>query len=56
VWGCLAKVPLLDFKQENIGPKTFISVFIGYIQNSVAYRFMSLNDFSISESRDAEFF
>ena len=29
---------------------------VGYAQNSATYRFMSLNDFSISESRDAEFF
>ena len=56
MWGCLAKVPLPDFKREKIGPKTFNSVFIGYAQNNVAYRFMSLNDLSISESRDAEFF
>ena len=56
VWGCLAKAPLPDFKRENIGPKNFDSMFICYAQNSVAYRFMSLNEFSISESRDAEFF
>jgi len=30
VWDCLAKVPLPDFKRENIGPKTFDFVFIGY--------------------------
>jgi len=40
-----AKVPLSDFKWENIGPKTFNSLFIGYAQNSVAYEFMLLNDF-----------
>ena len=52
----MAKVPLQNFKQENIGPKTFNSVYFGYAQNNAVYRFMSLNDFSISESRDAEFF
>jgi len=52
----LAKVPLPDFKRKNIGPKTFDSVFVGYAQNSAAYKFMSLNDFSNSESRDVEFF
>ena len=52
----MAKVPLPDFKCENIGPKTFNSVFIGYAENIAAHRFMSLNDFSINESRDAEFF
>ena len=40
----------------NIGSKNSDVVFISYAQNSVAYRFMSLNDYSICESRDAEFF
>ena len=31
-------------------------MFIGYAQNSIAYGFISLNDFFISESRDTEFF
>ena len=56
MWGCSAKVPLPELKQENIGPKIFDFVLVGYAQNNVAYRFMSLNDFSISESRDAKFF
>ena len=56
MWACLAKVPLPDFKQENIGHKTFNYVFISYIKNSLVYRFVSLNDFSISGCSDAEFF
>ena len=56
VWGCLAKVPLPSFKKETIGPRTYDTVFIGYASNSAAYRFMSLSDRSLSESRDAEFF
>ncbi|KAL0373734.1 UNVERIFIED_CONTAM: Retrovirus-related Pol polyprotein from transposon TNT 1-94 [Sesamum radiatum] len=56
VWGCLAKVAYPVFKRPNIGPKTFDCVFIGYAHNSAAYRFMCLNDNSICESRDAEFF
>jgi len=56
VWGCLAKVALPSLKRTNIGPKTFDAVFIGYAQNSAAYRFMSLNDYVISDHRDAEFF
>jgi len=52
----VAKVPLPDFKQENIGSKIFNYVFNGYVQNSAAYRFMSLKDFSVCEPRDAEFF
>lgn len=56
VWGCLAKVGIPTHKRSNIGPKTYDTVFIGYAHNSAAYRFLSLNDYSISESRDAEFF
>lgn len=56
MWGCLAKVALPSHKRSNIGPKTFDAIFIGYAQNSAAYRFMSLSDFSISEYRDADFF
>jgi len=52
----LAKVALPSIKQTNIGPKTFDIVFIGYAQNSAAYKFMSLNDYVISEHRDVEFF
>ncbi|GJV60358.1 hypothetical protein Tco_1466458 [Tanacetum coccineum] len=50
------KVALLDFRKTNIHPKTFDCVFIGYVIDSVAYRFMCLDDNSICESRDAEFF
>ncbi|KAA0055836.1 ty1-copia retrotransposon protein [Cucumis melo var. makuwa] len=56
VWGCLAKVPLPALKKTTVGPKTFDCIFIGYAQNSAAYRFMCLNDKTINESRDAEFF
>ena len=56
VWGCLAKVPFSALKKSTVGSKTFDCIFIGYAQNSVAYRFMCLNDKSINESRDAEFF
>ncbi|RDX80316.1 hypothetical protein CR513_39152, partial [Mucuna pruriens] len=50
VWGCLAKVGLLDFKRTNIGLITIDAVFIGYAQDSVAFRFMSLNNNYILES------
>nr|GEV32689.1 hypothetical protein [Tanacetum cinerariifolium] len=45
-----------DFRKNNIGPKTFDRVFIDYAIDSVAYRFMCLDDNSICESRDSEFF
>jgi len=56
VWGCLAKVGVPDFKCVNVGSKTSDTVFIGYAQNSVAYRVMSLRDHPICESRDAKNF
>ena len=40
VWGCLAKVLLLEPKKRKIGPKTFDVMFIGYVENSVTYRFL----------------
>ena len=49
VWECLLIFPLPKLKRENISPKTFDSVFISYGQNSTAYRFMSLTEFSIYE-------
>jgi len=33
-----------------------MEMFIGYAQNSAAYRFLCLNDNFICESRNAEFF
>lgn len=56
VWGCLAKVGLPQFRRTNVGPKTFDCVFVGYALNNAAYRFMSLSDNSVCESRDVEFF
>ena len=53
---CLAKVSLPDFKRVNVDSTTSDNIFIVNHQNSAAYRFMSLNDHSIRESRDAEFF
>lgn len=52
----MAKVAYPDFRKSNTRPKTFDCVFIGYAQNSAAYRFMCINDYSICEYRDAEFF
>ena len=40
----------------NVASKTVYTIYIGYAKNNVAYRFISLNDHSICESRDAEFF
>ena len=56
VWGCLAKVAYPTFKRETVGSRTFDCAFIGHANNSSAYHFMRLNDKSICEYRDAEFF
>ena len=40
VWGCLAKVAIPAPKKVKIGPKTVDCIFIGYAQNSSAYRFL----------------
>ena len=58
VWGCLAKVLL-----PELGPKTFDVMFIGYVENNAAYRFLvtklenSLVDVNtIIETKNANFF
>ena len=40
VWGCLAKVHLPKPKKQKPGPKTFDAMFIGYAENSTAYRLL----------------
>ena len=62
-WRCLAKVNIPINKKRKLGPKTVDSVFIGYAQRSIAYRFLvvksevpDMHVDSIMESRDATFF
>ena len=63
VWGCLAKVMVPGPKKMRIGPKTVDCIFIGYAQNSSAYRFLvhesknpEIHKNTIMESRNASFF
>ena len=63
MWGFLAKVAIPPPKAVKIGPKTVDCVFIGYAQNSSAYRFLvhhsTMNDIhnnTIMELRNAHFF
>ena len=63
VWGCLAKVEVPKPKKVKIGPKTIDCIFIGYANNSSAYRFLvykseipDVHDNTIIESRNAAFF
>ena len=63
VWGCLAKVLLLEPKKRKLGPKTFDVAFIGYAENSVAYRLLVIKSKSglvevnfIIEAKNVDFF
>ena len=63
VWGCLAKVEVPKPKQVKIGPRTVDCIFIGYANNSSAYRFIvhksDIPDMNVGmtmESRNAVFF
>ena len=63
VWGCLAKVQVPLSKRTKLGPKTIDCVFIGFANNSAAYRFLVIKSEildiqvnTIIESIDAEFF
>ncbi|KAL0307263.1 UNVERIFIED_CONTAM: Retrovirus-related Pol polyprotein from transposon TNT 1-94 [Sesamum radiatum] len=40
VWGCLAKVLVLEHKRKKLGPKTVDAVFLGYVETSYALRFL----------------
>ena len=63
VWGCLAKVKILENKIKKIGPKAVDAIFIGYATNSNANRFLVFNsqvneidNNTIIEARDAIYF
>ena len=49
VWGCLAKVMLLDPKKRKICSKTYDCMFIGYASNSSSYRFLVLKSSDVLE-------
>ncbi|GJX29714.1 zinc finger, CCHC-type containing protein [Tanacetum coccineum] len=61
VWGCRAVVRLLDPKLKTLGKRGIECIFVGYAENSKAFRFYVIepNDLvsinSIIESRDAIF-
>ena len=62
-WGCLVKVNIPKPKKRKLGPKTVDCIFIGYAQNSPAYRFLVVKSDTpeiivdtIMESKDVTFF
>ena len=63
MWGCLDKFLLPELKKQKLGPKTFDAMFIGYVENSVTYRFLvtklenNLVDVdTIIETKNVDFF
>ena len=63
MWGCLAEVAVPTPKRVRIGPKIVDCIFIGYAQNSSAYRFLvhksdisDIHKNTIMESRSASLF
>nr|KAJ0197979.1 hypothetical protein LSAT_V11C700346810 [Lactuca sativa] len=61
VWGCKAVVRLIEPKRKTLGERGIDCIFIGYVENSKAYRFYVLesNDYvsvnTVIESRDVIF-
>ena len=54
-WGCLAFYRIVDPKRTKLGPRVMKSVFVGYAENSKAYRLLDLSSNTVVESRDVEF-
>jgi len=58
--GCLVKIGAPSPQRKKIGSKAVNSIFVGYAQNSVAYKFFLVHENGvfgdISESKDANFF
>ena len=46
---------MIDPKRIKLGPKAIESVFVGYAENSKAYRLLDLSSNTVVESRDVEF-
>ena len=55
VWGCIGFYRVHDPKSHKLGPRGIKSVFVGYAENSKAYRLLNLDTNVIVESRDVEF-
>nr|KAJ0194254.1 hypothetical protein LSAT_V11C800406360 [Lactuca sativa] len=56
VWGCVAYYRTPDPKRTQLGARANKSIFIGYAQNSKAYRLLDIESGVVVESRDVEFF
>ena len=56
MWGCIAYYRLPDSQRTKLGSRGIKSVFVGYAQNSKAYRLLDLESNVIVESIHVEFF
>nr|KAJ0204663.1 hypothetical protein LSAT_V11C500280120 [Lactuca sativa] len=56
VWGYVAYYRTPDPKRTKLGARANKSIFIGYAQNSKAYRLLDIDSGVVVESRDVEFF
>nr|KAJ0189684.1 hypothetical protein LSAT_V11C800438810 [Lactuca sativa] len=56
VWGCVAYYRTPNPKRTKLGARANKSIFIGYAQNSKAYRLLDIDSGVVMESRDVEFF
>ena len=52
VWGCLAFVRLTDPKIPKLGVRVTTYAFLGYVVNSIVYRFLNVENNVIFESGD----
>jgi len=55
VWGCLAFYRVPDPKRTKLGLRALKSIFVGYAENSKAYKLLNLDSNIIVESKDVEF-
>ena len=55
MWAYLAFYRVVDPKRTKLGPRVMKSVFVGYAENSKAYRLLDLSSNTMVESRDVEF-
>ena len=55
MWECFIFYRVVDPKRTKLGPRTMKSVFVGYAENSKAYRLLDLSSNTMVESRDVEF-
>jgi len=56
VWGCIAYYKVFDPHRRKLGPRGIKSIFVGYAQNSKAYRLLDLESNVIVETIHVEFF